>query len=540
MMPDRPRFWGKTFMSRSPVHFASALLLATLVLFGTSAPTLAADAIVDRSQATRGGQSEDPPPGQIQYPSSAPIEQPLSRVLVASQDQPPLPTAQPAETDAARVARLQKQVDLQQKQIDVLQRMMGLLEQQVKRPAPAADTEALQAQTEMLRSRAQQAARRDQEIGAAIDDLREHADAQQRYGPQLPAPLKELFLPSQTNETPLSIYGQFLDGFHQFDGRPAHFETPDFAPYFLLQLNEQFLLAASIDINNAGVSVGEAQVNWILGDHITLVGGRYITPIGFFSERINHEWINKLPDPPLMFRQVSPLISTDGVELRGGTYIGGSPVKLEYSFYGGNGFELTAPPASLNDVADLGAITGGPDEVDSRAIGGRLGLWVPEWGLTSGVSAYFNGPYAPGAPDNMKLWQFDAGWHKGNWDLRFEYCQNNQEAETFIGNNIVRTGMYAQVAYRPFDALGRIAQNTELVYRYSNARFCGIDFGKLDLTAFADSPVDAPVNRDQHTVGINYYFYPSMVLKFAYEINVESAGVNLHDNVFLAQFAWAF
>ena len=83
-------------------------------------------------------------------------------------------------------------------------------------------------------------------------------------------------------------------------------------------------------------------------------------------------------------------------------------------------------------------------------------------------------------------------------------------------------------------------QNFEVVYRYSNARFSGIDFAGLDLTAFADSPVDAPVNRDQHTVGINYYFYPSMVMKLAYEVNVELAGVNLHDNVFLAQFAWGF
>jgi hypothetical protein len=360
----------------------------------------------------------------------------------------------------------------------------------------------------------------------------------------LPAPLKELFLPSQTNETPLSIYGQFLDGYHEFNGQKGRVESPDFSPYFLLQLNDQFLLAASIDINNAGVGVGEAQMNWILSDHFTLVAGRYITPIGFFNERINHEWINKLPDPPLMFRQVSPQISTDGLELRGATYLGSLPVKLEYSLYGGNGFELSGPPGSvnsvLNDVADLGTITGGPDEVDAKAIGGRLGLWVPCWGLTAGFSAYLNSPYAPGSPDQMELWQFDAGWHKGNWDLRFEFCRNYQEAATFIGKNILRTGLYAQVAYRFGDATDRILQNIELVYRFSSARFRGIDFAALDLSAFADSPVDAPVNRDQHTVGINYYFYPSMVLKFAYEVNLETAGVDLHDNVFLAQFAWAF
>lgn len=526
-------------VSRFPVYFASVAILATLASFRPTIPTLAAETDVDSSQATRTEQTENPTPAQTRYPSLAAVEPPPREAPAVNQDQA-TPTTQPTETDAARVAQMQRQIDLQQKQIEVLQKMMGVVEHQVKRLPPVSATESLQAQTEMLQGRAQQAARRDQEIAAAIDDLREQTDADRRNGPRLPAPLKELFLPSQTNETPLSIYGQFVDGYHQFDGQAGFFESPDFAPYFLLQLNEQFLLAASIDINNAGLSVGEAQVNWILGDHITLVGGRYITPIGFFNERINHEWINKLPDPPLMFRQVSPLISTDGMEARGGMYIGDSPVKMEYSLYGGNGFELTGPPGSLNDVADLGTVTGGPDEVASKAVGGRIGLWVPKWGLTSGFSGYFNGPYAPGVPDNMRLWQYDAGWRKGNWDLRFEYCQNFQEAQSFIGNNIVRSGLYGQVAYRPFDATSPIMQNVELVYRYSSARFNGINFGALDLTAFADSPVDAPVNRDQHTVGINYYFYPSMMMKLAYEVNVESAGVNLHDNVFLAQFAWGF
>jgi hypothetical protein len=529
------------FMFQSPRHFASAVLLMMLASFGAIVPTLAADINFDGSLAIRGEQSENPVPGQTQLPSLSALQQTPGGVPASNQAQPAATVpAQPAETDAARVARMQRQVDLQQKQIEVLQKMMGVVEQQVKRLPPVTGTEAMQAQIDTLQSRGQQAARRDQEIAAAVDDLREQADAERRYGPRLPAPLKELFLPTQTNETPLSIYGQFLEGYHQFDGQPGRFESPDFSPYFLLQLNEQCLLAASIDINNAGVSVGEAQVNWILGDHITLVGGRYITPIGFFNERINHEWINKLPDPPLMFRQVSPQISTDGLEVRGGMYIGDSPVKMEYSFYGGNGFELTGPPGSLNDVADLGTITGGPDEVDSKAVGGRLGLWVPKWGLTGGFSGYFNGPYAPGATDNMKLWQFDTGWRKGNWDLRFEYCQNFQEAQSFIGNNIVRTGLYGQLAYRPFDAVSRIIQKFEVVYRYSRARFNGIDFAGLDLSAFADSPVDAPVDRDQHTVGVNYYFYPSMVMKLAYEVNIESAGMNLHDNVFLAQFAWGF
>ena len=66
----------------------------------------------------------------------------------------------------------------------------------------------------------------------------------------------------------------------------------------------------------------------------------------------------------------------------------------------------------------------------------------------------------------------------------------------------------------------------------------GIDPKTLDLTAFG-SPFQVPVNRDQYTLGINYYFYPSFVLKFAYEINREH-GINLHDDAFLAQAVFAY
>ena len=483
------------------------------------------------------------PMGTVRADGQSANASPPSEIKLAQQVPAiPSPAATPqTETDAQRAARLEKQVELQGKQIEVLEKMMKVVEQQVRQQTPTPGTEALQNQTELLKAASEQGALRDQELAGAVDDLREQFDTQLRQDPPLPAPLKELFLPSGTNETPLSIYGQFLTNYHQFNGSPGRFESADFSPYFLLTLNDRFLLAASLDISSSGdVELGEAQVNWLASDCATVVAGRYLTPIGFFNERLNHEWINKLPDPALMFRQVSPLIATNGLEIRGATYLGCSPIKMEYSLYGGNGFQLSEAPGSLNDIADLGTLTGGPDEVDAKAIGGRLGLWVPERGLTGGISAYFNGPYVPGSPDRYQLLQVDAGYRRGDWDVHFEYCQAFQEATSFIGENIRRHGLYAQVAYRPFEATNQYLQRTEIAYRYSMARFRGIDPANLDFTAFADSPVDAPVNREQHTVGLNYYFSPAMILKFAYEVNREVSGPDLHDNVFLAQFAWAF
>jgi hypothetical protein len=225
--------------------------------------------------------------------------------------------------------------------------------------------------------------------------------------------------------------------------------------------------------------------------------------------------------------------------LRGAAFLGCTPIKLEYELYGGNGLQASAVPMTLSDVANLENITGGPDETSLKALGGRLGFWLPECGLTGGVSGYSNGRYSSGPPDQFNLWQLDFGYRKGDWDIRFEYADTYQQAASYIGNNIRRRGLYAQVAYRPYELDHCILSNLEVAFRYSRVWFHGINPGMLDFTIFA-TPVDVPVDRDQWTFGINYYFYPSMALRLAYEINHEFNGINLHDNQFLGQFVWAF
>jgi len=81
-------------------------------------------------------------------------------------------------------------------------------------------------------------------------------------------------------------------------------------------------------------------------------------------------------------------------------------------------------------------------------------------------------------------------------------------------------------------------QNLELVYRYSYVTFPGIDVNELDLTAFG-TPMDVPTRRQQNEFGVNYYFYPRLVLKVAYQINDEPR-FHLHDNQFIAELAWGW
>jgi hypothetical protein len=446
------------------------------------------------------------------------------------------------EQYAQEMEQQRKRAELQQKQIEILQQTANLLAEQLRKqaaaPVSSAAIDKLQTKTELLESRAQQAARRDQELAKSTDELREKLDAEIRYGPRLPAPLKELFLPSYTNETPLSLYGQFLFGYNKQNGQNGNFTTAQISPYILLQLNKRFLIESSIDINNVdGVSTGNTQIDILLNKWMTLSAGRFITPIGQFNLWYNHEWINRLPDPPLMFNQVSPASSTDGILFSGAAYLGASPVKATYQLYFGNGYQLAQKPGSYNESVDLGGIAGGPEEVSSQAYGGRLGLWYPQYGLMAGLSGYSNGVYSPGVRDHFGLWGLDLSYHRGNWYFLAEWADNYQQAKGTIGNNIDRRGFYSQISYRDYNNRSPFLAKLEYVFRYSFANFTGIDANKLDFTAFGAGA--APINTNQYTLGINYWFYASNVLHFAYEINQE-VHHPLNDNIFMAQWAWFF
>ena len=177
------------------------------------------------------------------------------------------------------------------------------------------------------------------------------------------------------------------------------------------------------------------------------------------------------------------------LQARGSFYLGNSPLKLEYATYVSNGLNVTpATPGSptADEVANLENMTDTFAVISNdKAFGGRLGLWWPEKGLEGGISAMHSGDYLAGSPDvSMNLWALDLNYHKGNWDARFEYGTMYQQTPSIVVNgntntlpqsNIRREGLYAQVAYRPWDAATSTLRRTEFVYRFGWADFHGID-----------------------------------------------------------------
>jgi hypothetical protein len=465
-----------------------------------------------------------------------------------------------AQADEKPEDPLKKQLEIQRKQIDTLDKLVRLLADRVRQLQVGGP---LEEKVVTLEARSKQAAQRDVETAQAIDNITEHIDAEERYGPRLPWTLKQLFDPFDNNETPLSIYGALAFGYSRILGdtitaanglsrppTPGGFYFGEFTPDFLLKLNDWIFLEAEIGIGADGsVSAGSfAQADFFVSDCLTIIAGRFVAPIGFYNERLNNPWINKLPgdapgSPPLLWLQVLPPLALLGVEAQGAFYLGCSPFKLEYNAYISNGLNLTPVTAgapTISELANLENMTSTFSVISNdKIVGGRLGLWWPEAGLEAGLSGMYNGDYLAGSfEDSISLWALDLNYHKGNWDLRAEYGATYQQVGPFLPTTIRRQGFYAQAAYRPRDCANKCLQNTEVVARYCYTDFRGIDPTALDLTTFG-TPIDVPVRRQQYEFGINYYFYPRMVLKFAYQVNDEP-GFPLHDNQFISELAWGW
>ena len=485
-----------------------------------------------------------PAPGSDRQPAGGAARQPqqdLDRTVRELRDLSQAQTkAQERGAPGSEIERLRTQVELQQKQIDVLLRMTQLLADQVKKPPAVA---ALHEQVATQEARSQQAARRDQELARSRDDLLERMDAQTRAGPMLPATLRELFLPTRTNESPLTLYGSTALAFNSFDGLKTTFRDQSFElrPYLLL--NEKFLMSANVALQQGTVQLWRAQTEWFMTDSLTFVAGRFYSPLGFYSERLRLNWIIKTPDPPLMFNQVYPAqLSFDGLQVRGARYLFDWPVKLEYSGFVANGLNVPGAKLSPAIYSNLNnfATNAGSDVTSAKAWGGRIGFSIPQVGFIAGLSGLSNQSYTQDG-QFLTLWDVDASWHKGNWDARFELAKMWQDTPA-PAPSIYRFGFYAQVAYRQYNNPNPVLQKLEGVFRFDHVQFDGINlaqtglnFGGLGLT-YANQPLD----RDRFTFGLNYWFYPSLVFKAALEWNHERGVPSLRDNGFIGQVVWGF
>ena len=324
------------------------------------------------------------------------------------------------------------------------------------------------------------------------------------------------------------------------DNTSDSFNGVGFNPIFLIGYKDLLFfeseLETSIDSEaHTEIGVEFANLNLNATDWLTLTAGRFLSPIGDFQQHQHPSWINKLPSRPAGFAEdagAEPLTEV-GVMARGAVPIG--MMTGQYAVYVGNG------PRLSDDAGEGVLLEGfGSDNNNDKAVGGRIGLSpMPYVNVgVSGMRSKVMGNAGTGGnvtEGDYDLVDVDAAYTKDNVSVRGEYIRAHLNGLTTALDTasapapisgVTWHAWFAQASYRlagvTDDPIGR---NFEPVVRYSEYRVSGPD-------EFKESA------ERRWTVGLDYWFAPSIVGKVAYENRQYDTKEN--EDVFRVQTAFGF
>jgi hypothetical protein len=338
-------------------------------------------------------------------------------------------------------------------------------------------------------------------------------------------------------DTLIHMAGYADVGYTNSESADGSFNVGSFSPIFHFQYRDLVMLESELefevgDDGETETTLEYLSIDWFVNDYITLVGGKFLSPIGQFRQNLHPSWINKLPSaPPGFGHDGAAPVSDLGFQLRGGFPIGG--VRTNYAVYVSNGPELKAE--FEDDEYELDGVEAegfGADSDGEKVIGGRFGI-LPFAGFELGLSAASGKTTVTSVEDgdssvldgegtrNYDVISADFSWQIKGFNLRGEYIETEVGADNGAGTaaseGAVWETWYTQGAYR-------IDQSKwELVARYT-------DF---------DSPHDSK-DQKQWAIGTNYLFTHSFIGKLSYEFNDGVSASDADQDRVLFQMAYGF
>jgi len=361
----------------------------------------------------------------------------------------------------------------------------------------------------------------------------------------------------------LSGYGAV--GFKNQNGEPSTFNAL-FAPIFHYQHSDRlhFLIEGEFELeddeNSFSLEIGQADL--FINDYLTLVGGKFLIPFNTFSERTHPSWINKMPDPPIIYGHgghgehdsptagIIPILSDIGIQLRGGAPLPlAKGSKINYSFYIINGPRAVIEDEHAEDEGDehvdqLIAAMNEEDEHadeegeehadegeganvdlqfgsnfndinDNKTIGGRIGF-LPVWNVELGASFMYGE-----ASNNIDFYLlgFDGQFQYRGLNVLAEYIRRENDLPGGGDQNV--DGYYAQASYR----LSGLSFDNGMADKIINGLEPVVRVGQI----FQEGE-----DISQVAIGLNFWYLPSVPFKIAYQFNDE-----IPDS-FLFQWAFGF
>lgn len=333
-----------------------------------------------------------------------------------------------------------------------------------------------------------------------------------------------------TRDSTLHIAGYAAVGYTDTENGTDSFNLANFNPIFHFLYKDKVLWEAELEfkVQNDGstkTALEYTTLDYFLNDYMTIVGGKFLSPAGYFIQNLHPAWINKLPSKPAGFSGGQAAPESDlGFALRGGFPAGG-PVKVNYSVYVANGPHAEGA-AGGGGIELIEAEAVASDSDGDKVWGGRVGV-LPIPGLEIGLSGVTGGlgvVDAGGvlANDNgrdYRLLGVDASYHRRNLELRGEYIRQRVGAQSTSPwpDSALWAAWYTQAAYR------FAPTHFEAVVRYGEYN--------------APDPLQ---DQRQWAIGMNYLVGPGAIAKVAYEFNDGRDGSTVGDDRVLLQFAFGF
>ena len=358
--------------------------------------------------------------------------------------------------------------------------------------------------------------------GEGLDGLRKDVEANKVA---IQATQSATTFTDATSVTHLSGYAS-ADYVSVEDG-PSAF-VANFNPMFHFLYDNKILWEAELEVEveeNGDTNIGleYTTVDWFLNDKLTLIAGKFLSPVGNFRQNIHPSWINKLPSaPPGFGHDGAAPISEVGVQLRGVAPMGNS--KLNYAFYLGNGPKIEGEDGEIHAVEAEGFAS---DPDDQKVFGGRV-AFLPIPSLEIGVSGATgdvavvedDGADVEGDPKRgYEVVGFDASYRWKNLDLRGEYVSQEVDENAM---SIAPEGGKWETWY------------TQAAYQFADGKWEGV----VRYTDFKSPHADD--TQEQLALGVNYLITPSAMLKFAYESNTGEAGEITDADRWIIQIAYGY
>lgn len=297
-------------------------------------------------------------------------------------------------------------------------------------------------------------------------------------------------------------------------------------PIFLFQFQDRILFEAEWEFELEGgvteTGLEYAQLDVMVHNNLTLIGGKFLLPFGVFAERLHATWINKFPTaPPIYGHHVAafgaeplfPIASDLGVMAR--AMLRPGPVHLTLNGYVTQGASLEDPAEAPGEIVFPGS---SEDNNTDKMLGARLDFALPPHFELN--FSYMNGDYDDNNVLDLTGWNVAGEFRVENFEVRGEYLQTGQEVELPSGFPTLRKhGFYAQAAYRigPW----------EPVFRW---------------TQVFDSELAGATQAQgawQAGFGLDYWLTPSVAVMGGYELNKEK-GPEIDNNRFIMHVAYGF